>query len=157
MYTIVIGIGNPWASDDGVGVEVVRRLQARLDAEPQQRRPPVRLLARTQPDLDLLEELAGCRRLVVVDAVASGAPPGSLHHLVWQPDRVAGRGLERASSHGFGLGDWLLMADALGRLPSEVEVWGIEVARTEPGPGLSPAVAAALPGLVNTLRASLSP
>ena len=33
MTTLVVGIGNPWASDDGVGPEVVRRVQARWQEE----------------------------------------------------------------------------------------------------------------------------
>jgi Ni,Fe-hydrogenase maturation factor len=43
----------------------------------------------------------------------------------------------------------------MGRLPSQVIFWGVEVASTAPGEGLSPAVAAALPIVVGRLRREL--
>jgi hydrogenase maturation protease len=155
MTILVAGIGNPWASDDGVGGEVVRRLQERLAAEPAEARPVVKLLILGQPDVALIDAMGDCERLIVVDAVRSGAPPGTLHHVAWAPGSVEERGVARASSHGLGVREVLELATAMGRLPARVELWGVEIASTEPDQGLSPAVADALPGLVEGLLGAL--
>lgn len=151
MTILIAGIGNPWASDDGIGGEVVRRLQERLATEPLAGRPAVRLLALTQPDVALIDAMGDCERLLVVDAVRSAAPPGTLHRVTWTPGSVEDRSVARASSHGLGVREVLELAAAMDRLPAHVELWGIEIASTGPGQGLSPAVAAALPALVEGL------
>jgi hydrogenase maturation protease len=150
MPTLVAGIGNPWASDDGVGQEVVRRLEAlaqTLDSD----LVPARFVTMAQPNTALLDALGGYDTAIVVDAVTSGAAPGTMHRLQWQPGVLMGRGAERTSSHGFGVGELLDLAAALERLPAKVVLWGIEIGTREPGQGLSPAVAAAVPVLVENL------
>lgn len=149
MRVLVAGIGNPWASDDGVGPEVVRRVQARWTDWPGA--PVVAFLALSQPDVALLDALAGCDGLVVVDAIFSGAVPGALTRISWQPGALASRGVERASSHGFGVGELLELAARLGRAPVHVELWGVEAASTAPGEGLSPAVAARVDDIAEQL------
>jgi hydrogenase maturation protease len=155
MTILIAGIGNPWASDDGVGGEVVRRLQERLAAKPLAARPAVRLLALPRPDVALIDAIGDCERLIVVDAVRSGAPPGTLHRVAWAPGSVEDRGVARASSHGLGVREVLELAAAMDKLPARVELWGVEIVSTEPGQGLSPAVTAALPGLVERLLSAL--
>ena len=150
MRLCVVGIGNRWASDDGVGPEVVRRLQ---DEVPPDR--PVTFATLPQADLALLELMDRCDRLILVDAVVSGAPPGTVHRERWRPGLLEGRGVERASSHGLGLREVLALAASLGRLPAQVGLWGVEIVSTAPGEGLSPAVAAALPAIVARLRREL--
>lgn len=153
MTILVVGIGNPWASDDGVGGEAVRCLRDRLAMTPAAGRPAARLLALRQPDASLLDALGDCERLIVVDAVRSGAPPGTRHRVAWTPGCVEERGVARASSHGLGVRDLLELAAAMGRLPAHVELWGVEIASTQPGQGLTPEVARALPALVESLLA----
>ena len=152
MTLLVLGIGNPWAADDGVGPEVVRRLQVGWQEEGGDS-ALVEFQTLSQPDLGLLDALAECDALIVVDAVVSGAAPGTVHREVWQPGAVDSRGVERASSHGFGVRELLEMAAALGRLPARVELWGIEIESTEPGEGFSAAVGEAIPGVVEQLLA----
>jgi hydrogenase maturation protease len=158
----VVGIGNPWASDDAVGPEVVRQLAAAFEPASNQESttvaplPDVVFLTVPQPNLELLDVLERCDLLLVVDAVASGAPPGHLHRQPWQPGGLEARGLERASSHGFGVREILDLAASLGRRLPAIVLWGIEVAVTKPGQSLSPAVAAALPQLVEDLGCELN-
>ena len=164
MTTLILGIGNEWASDDGVGPEVVRRLQDRMKdpgggiPDPggipetggvQAAAVDFRILA--QPDLSLLDLLAGYTDLLVVDAVVSGSPPGTVHRQQWQPGALESRGLQRASSHGFGVRELLEMGAVLGKLPARVEFVGIEITSTEPGRGLSPEVEGAVDGVVEEL------
>ncbi len=153
--TLLLGIGNAWASDDGVGPEVVRRVQAwweGLEGLERNATGEVGFVIMAQPDLSLIDLMADCDRLIVVDGVMSGARPGTLHRQVWEAGMLGGKGVERASSHGFGVKELLEMARALGKLPARVELWGVEIASTAPGRGLSPEVAGAVDDVVRALE-----
>ena len=74
--TLVLGIGNLIMTDDGVGVKVIHLLQERYSFP-----GTVALLDGGTLGLDLLPHLEGVKRLVVVDAVETGGPPGTLVRL----------------------------------------------------------------------------
>ncbi|HEY52889.1 MAG TPA: hydrogenase maturation protease [Caldilineae bacterium] len=151
MTTLILGIGNEWASDDGVGPEVVRRLQGRWQKEGREPDREVEFSILAQPDLSLLDRIAGYSDLIVVDAVVGGQPPGTIHRETWEPGMLVERGVQRASSHGFGVHELLEMAAVMGKLPPRVQLIGIEIASTEPGQGLSATVAQAVEGVMEEL------
>lgn len=164
MRTVVVGIGNSWASDDRVGVEIVRRLQA-ISPPPAVPDNGEAALGQTkrlsyviveQATIDLLDIMTVCDRLIIVDAVISGAPPGTIHQVTWQPNKLASPDMARTSSHGFGIHQVLELASVLKRLPPQVLLWGVEVASTKPGLRLSPDVAAAVPTIVAQIKAMLA-
>jgi hydrogenase maturation protease len=80
---------------------------------------------------------------LVVDAVRSGAAPGTLHRFDTS-ERPLPERLFRSSTHSFGVGEAVELARALGRLPRTVIVYGIEGAAFEAGEGLSSEVALAV-------------
>ncbi len=149
MRICVIGLGNDWASDDGVGPEVVRRLRTRAQKPGQAL--PIEFIILPQADPSLLDVFDRCDIAILVDAVVSGASPGTVYCEEWQPGALASRGIERTSSHGLGVRELLDLAAALDRLPRRVLLWGIEVVSTEPGRELSDPVAAQVPALVERL------
>ena len=130
---MVIGIGNPSRRDDGVGVLVAQRLAPRAP-----RGVDVRTCA--GGGLELIEAWEGAELAVVVDAVASGAPPGTVHRLDAGarplPARLRGAG----STHDLGLRETVELARAVERLPPRLLVIGIEGADFSHGPALSPPV-----------------
>jgi hydrogenase maturation protease len=139
MSTVVIGLGNELCADDAVGLQVARRIPGAIEGG--------------CPGLGLLDLIAGHAKAVLVDAVVSGAPPGTIHRftLADLPDRK----LLPQSLHGVNAVDAL----ALGRvaapeaLPAEVIIIGVEIAdRTPYREGLSPAVAVAVPLAVEAVR-----
>jgi len=146
---LVVGCGNPDAGDDAVGVVAVRRARARLD-ELQHVRVVEAAIA---PDLvDLLTETDAA---VLVDAVkdpSGGRPPGTLVRAEAGPDGLPVDVGSSLSSHGFGVGDAVALAAALGRGPAIVFL-GVEVAETSVGAPGSTAVNAAIPGLVRAVLA----
>ena len=137
---IVIGVGNAWRGDDGCGLAVARRVAAAGASAAEHEGDGVRLL----------ELWAGSPRAVVVDAAASGAPPGTVHHFdaIAAPLPVAAL---RSSSHAFGVSDAIELARALGRLPDRLEVYGIEGSSFAAGARLTPAVATAVDNLAALL------
>ena len=94
--------------------------------------------------------------LVVVDAVATGALPGTLHR-VDAGDGLLPRDLRLASTHAMGVADALELGRALGRAPGRVVVLGVEGARFGMGDEMTPEVAGALAGLVTAALAELEP
>ncbi|HMP03432.1 MAG TPA: hydrogenase maturation protease [Gemmatales bacterium] len=128
---------------DGLGWRVVARLQERLGSN-----ADVAANALAGP-AGLLDMLDGTGTLVIVDAVQSGAPVGTLHRWRWPgPEFVQWGG---TSTHGLGLMEVLPLAATLGLLPPVVEVWGVEVA-AEPVP--KAVAAAAEVALVEELLAT---
>ena len=141
----IIGVGNPLMADDGLGIVAAERLAA-LDWP-----EGVEVLDGGTGGLTLLDLLAGARGVILLDAVAMGAAPGTLR-------RFTGAELERLpaeapglSLHGSGLAEVLALARELGQLPPLL-LYGVEPARVELGLGLSPAVAAALEDLLVAVR-----
>lgn len=148
MKICVVGIGKSWATDDGVGPIIVRRLASYFEDVPPAAGIELTFTTSPEPAVDLLHLMDACDILIIIDAVRSGAPPGTIHRQVWLPGLLESRGVERASSHGLGVREILALAGELDRLPEQVLLWGIEVVSTEPGQRLSPRVAAALDDVV---------
>jgi hydrogenase maturation protease len=144
MRLRVIGLGSPHG-DDAVGLEVVRRLAA--EALP----AGASVVACDRPGLDLLEALEGADAAVLVDAVRSGASPGTVCEL--GPEGLS-RG-RTTSSHALGVAHALALSATLGRLPRRLRVVAIELDAAD-GDGLSPAVRAALPSACVFVRCALA-
>jgi hydrogenase maturation protease len=144
----LIGVGNRWRGDDAAGLVVAARVRARLP------RGIAVIEDRGEP-LELIEACEGAQAAWLVDAVCSGAPPGTLHRFD-AGERALPAGLFRVSTHRFGLADALELARALGRLPPRVVVYGIEGSRFAPGRPMSPAVAAAAERLAGVLTTEMA-
>jgi hydrogenase maturation protease len=91
----------------------------------------------------LIDAWEGADSAVVIDAVASGAEPGTLHRFDASAEAVPTR-FFRSSTHAFGVGEAIELARALGKLPRRVVVYGVEGGEFAAGGQLSPSVAAAV-------------
>jgi hydrogenase maturation protease len=146
---LVVGVGHPDRGDDAVGWLVAERLRERLADLPE-----VTVVAASADPAALLTEPRwdGATPLVLVDAVVTGAPPGT----------VEVRGAEQplpsprsSGTHDLGLVATLQLARALGRLPPDLTIVGIEGARFGLGDLPSPAVIAAAERVAAALEAEL--
>ena len=144
--TVVLGVGNLLLGDDGVGVHVADRLaEGGLG-------PEVRIMDGGTLGLDLLPELDGVRRLVIVDAVDHRMPAGTVG--TWRGEDVVRIFSRPLSVHQVGVDALLGTMRLVGTLPPEVVVVGVQPADLEPGIGLSEPVAAAVPALIRLVRAA---
>ncbi|MFR9800348.1 hydrogenase maturation protease [Streptomyces sp. MS06] len=136
----VVGVGNDFRHDDGVGWAVVDRLRQRAGVRPL---PPGTVLATCDGDPGRLIGLwEGAGLAVVVDAAhAHPGTPGRVHRLALDAGSV-GPPRATTSSHGLGLGEAVELAGVLGLLPGHLVVYAVEGADGSFGRGLSPAVAA---------------
>jgi len=126
---LILGCGNPDRSDDAAGLLVARRLRD-LGIDAHEHRGE---------SLALVEEWTGGEEVILVDAIMSGAPCGSVR--VWDAsrDRLP-PDLFPCSTHALGVAEAVELARALGRLPARLTIYGIEAARFEPGGAVSPEV-----------------
>ncbi len=146
MAVIVVGLGNPILGDDGVGIQVVRALAARLAP-----RPDLTLTEASVGGLRLMELLVGYERALIVDAIHTGrAVEGTVHEFpvdalrAWCPTRHS------ASAHDMDLLTALAVGRQLGLpLPAEVHIVAVEIRPVDAfDERLSPRVAAAVPQAV---------
>jgi hydrogenase maturation protease len=144
---MVLGLGNLLLSDDGLGIHAIHHLQK----DP---RVPggITLLDGGTQGLSLMPHLAGCSRLLVIDAVDVGEAPGTLV-------RFEGRALDglpgKASVHQLGFADLMVAMKLLGGAPAQVVVLGVQPLSTDWGVELTPPVQITLPALLDAAVAQL--
>lgn len=136
----IIGCGKLNRGDDAAGLLVSRRL----------RELGVDALDQTGEGLQLMESWRGRDAVIVVDAVVTGAPPGTV--TVWdaveqpQIDEVF-----RCSTHHFGIGEAVMLASVLNRMPRRLLVYGIEGRQFDLGSAPSCEVNSAVESLARQL------
>ena len=148
---VVIGVGNEFRRDDGIGPEVVSRLRGRTP-------DGVRLVTSDGEPTRMIEAWNGASLAVVIDAVLTIPPspfPGRLRRIV--VDRALGAEARPVSSHGLSLGESIALAQALDRMPERLIVHAVEAADVGFGVGLTPAVAAAADALTAAVLRDLRP
>ncbi len=125
---LIIGCGNRRRSDDGAGILVAERLRnLGIPAE-----------TRSGEAADLIEAWRGADDVIVVDAVVTGAPVGTVQ--AWDARQPLASASKAASTHGFGVAEAIGLAQVLQCLPARLQVYGIEGQRFEPGIEISPEV-----------------
>lgn len=147
MTALVIGIGNRERGDDGAGPFVVACLG-------QRRLPGITTLCLQGDPAELLAAWEGQQQVVIVDACASGAAPGTVHCFNAATTPLP-EGFGAVSTHGFGLGAAVELARAMGCLPPMLTVYGIEAASFDAGAPLSQPVKAAAETLAQKITHSI--
>jgi hydrogenase maturation protease len=138
--TVVLGLGNRYLRDDGVGIAVARELQRRNMGE------GVLVRAHQTFDLWLLSEYSGASQLIIIDAATSGSSPGTVTEYEVAPrpgplDSLPGL-------HSLKLHDLIDFASRTGLLSCPLTVIGVEPKDCGVGEGLSPEVERAVPRVV---------
>ncbi|HVQ94990.1 MAG TPA: hydrogenase maturation protease [Mycobacteriales bacterium] len=140
--TLVVGVGTE-RGDDAAGLLVVRRLRAAGAGA---------ATAELAGDLTALLELwRPDDRVALVDAVRTGAAPGTVH-ILDVTTRPLPASIATASTHAISLGDAVELARVLDRLPARIVVYGIEGTCWTDGRPPTGAVAAAVDRVVAELR-----
>lgn len=153
--TLVLGVGNPILTDDGVGVRVAGLVAAALAGRAVER---VDVASASAGGLALMEALLGYRRAILIDALVwPGEPPGALHRLTLDDLRSARPTEHSTSSHDTSLVAALELGRQIGLpLPGEVVVYAVAVENVvDFGDEPTPAVAAAIPQAAAAVLAEL--
>lgn len=151
MKTLVLGLGNPILTDDGVGVRVVQEVATR---HPQNN---VTFAEASVGGLRLLEIIAGYKRIIMVDAIqTSNGKPGDIYRLHPSDFHAS---LHSGSTHDLSLPDALALGRSLGMTLPEDEAFVIIAIEAEDvltfGEECTPAIAAVIPRAVETVLIEL--
>ena len=117
MKTLVLGLGNPILTDDGVGVLVAEEVRARLPED-----TPIDITEVSVGGLTLMETMIGYDRVILVDAFQrlDGCSPGKIHKM--SLDDL------RASPHDASLVTAIETGHRMGlQLPQDITIFAIEV------------------------------
>ncbi len=139
---VLIGLGNPFRRDDGIGPALITALEPQVQAY-------VTLVTATRDPTLLLEAWADADLAVVVDAaVRKPSTPGRIHRY---PSGLPTDAPVAGNSHGLGVSDAIRLATVLNRAPRRLVLFAVEAADTSVGHGLSTAVEAAIPMLTMSI------
>ena len=120
MKVLILGIGNPLRTDDGVGIHVVESLRNenlghKID------------IKEGLSGLDILGAIAGYERVIIVDAIKSGGDPGTIHRLSLE-DLHAQHTLHAFSTHDVDIPTMLKLGMELypGKIPGDIVIIAVE-------------------------------
>ena len=116
---LVLGLGNDLLGDDAVGLHVARAVRERLAGI-----AGCAVRETIEMGLALLDEIAGCEHLLLVDSIETGAAPGHVHEF----DAASLSPLRTATPHFVGIAETLALGRVLGlSMPRDVRIFAIEV------------------------------
>src|SRR5690242_13784878 len=140
--TVVLGVGNPLMTDDGLGLAAIAALEAHWEFK-----PAVEFVDGGTWGMRLLPTIEDAERLLIIDAIDKGAPPGTLVEL--RRSELPLLFSAKVSPHQVDLREVITLATLKGTLPPVVAAIGLQPARIRMGTSLSPLLEARLNGLVN--------
>ena len=149
LKTLIIGLGNPILSDDGVGVRVAEEVQKRLPSD-----APVDVTEVSVGGLTLMESMIGYNRVILIDAIQSAENnPGIIRRLTLEDLKEVSPTQHSASPHDTSLITALEMGHHMGLdLPDSIIIFAIEVENVlDFSEQLTPAVAAAIPEVTSAV------
>jgi hydrogenase maturation protease len=138
MKTLVVGIGSTIRRDDGIGVRAARQFKERCSS------PHVDVIELGTAGFSLLDFVDGYDRLILLDAIITGSPPGTVHEL--KEEDVA-KTVHLGVGHEADLPTSLHLGKQLtGRMPRQVVVIAVEADDIQTfSEQLSPKVQEAIP------------
>jgi hydrogenase maturation protease len=118
MSTLVLGIGNPILSDDGVGIEVARLLREQV--------PGITVEETNEAAIALIDLIVGYDRLIIIDSIKTGqGKPGELYKLTLED---LGSNMDFSSLHGMDIATAFEVGESLGcPMPRSVSIYAVEV------------------------------
>ena len=126
---LVVGIGNEYRGDDGIGVVIARKIREKCPSS-------VCVKEESGEGAALMEAWRGYESVILVDAVSSGSPPGTIVTIDAGKKKVPAK-LFHSSTHAFGIAEAVELARAMAMLPPRLWIFGIEGAAFSAGIGMS--------------------
>jgi hydrogenase maturation protease len=146
--TVVIGLGNLYMKDDGLGLRVAEELKKMNLGE------AVSVQQRPEMDLAVIGELQDASKVIIVDAVKGGMKPGTISKYTLTPRKEEIAALP--GLHSMKLSDLLDIAMSSGVLTCPVVIVGVEPKDDSLGTELSSEVQSALPKVIEAVVGELS-
>lgn len=144
----VLGVGNTLLQDEGFGVRVIEEMTRRFSFPDH-----VQVLDGGTLGMELLRFLKGTEKLIIVDAIAGGEPPGTVY--CFKDDQVKAYFKEKVSAHELGIQDVLAVLEVLEEPISEMVVIGVQPLSLDVSLELTPEVASRMDEVIEQVMAQL--
>ena len=118
MNTLILGMGNPILTDDGVGIRIAQRLK--------EENAKLKVIETSEAGITLLDLIAGYDKLIIIDSIKTEkGKPGDLYKLELEDLKPS---KDFSSSHGIGIATAFELGQRLGyRLPKFVSIYAVEI------------------------------
>jgi len=118
MNTLILGIGNPILTDDGVGIKIARKIK--------EGNPELEVIETSEAGIALLDLITGYDKLVIIDSIKTGQEkPGEVYKLRLEDLKPA---VDSASSHGVDIATAFELGRGLGyRMPKYISLYAVEI------------------------------
>ena len=118
MNTLILGIGNPILTDDGVGIKIAQKLE--------EEKPGLEIEETNEAAIALLDLIMGYDKLIIIDSIKTGqGKPGELYKLNLEDFKP---NMNFSSSHGMDIATAFEVGESLGcRMPQSVSIYAVEI------------------------------
>jgi len=148
--TVLIGLGNPFMSDDGIGVHIVERLSVRAADF-----PDADFLDLGSASMDVLHALVGRDRAFLIDCAYMGEPPGTMRRFI-PVEVISEKERTGLTIHESDVLAMLKLSQELGELPETTVIFAIQPDIVESGDRLSTTLASKLEEYIRVIVGELS-
>ncbi|MGD0597461.1 MAG: hydrogenase maturation protease [Sedimentisphaerales bacterium] len=147
---VVIGLGNPLLSDEGIGVHLIRKL-----SEHQDKFPSVEFIDAGTGGMNVLHLIANRKKAVIIDCVKTGKKPGTIKQ--FEPaDVQTTKKMTHFSLHEADILRIIELSRQLGECPDQIVIFGIEPESLELGQSLSRTLTNKIDLYMDTISKSFS-
>lgn len=146
---LVIGVGNLYRGDDAVGRIVAQGLKGEAT-------DCVNIIEKGGDGASLMECWESADAVILIDAVHSGALPGTIHRFDAHAQPISASYFHY-SSHAFGVAEAVELSRVLNQLPPRFIIYGIEGKCFEPGDVLTEEVAKAVQDVLEQIQKDIAP
>jgi hydrogenase maturation protease len=133
--TVVIGLGNPLMSDEGIGIHLIRKL-----SQYQDKFPSVEFIDAGTGGMNVLHLIANRKKAVIIDCAKMGKKPGTIER--FEPaDVQTTKKMMHFSLHEADILQIINLSGQLGECPDQIVIFGIEPESLEMGQKLGKTLA----------------
>lgn len=118
MDTLILGIGNPILTDDGVGIKVAQKLK--------EEKAELTVTETNEAGIALLDLIVGYNKLIIIDSIKTEErEPGDLYKLELGDLKPV---KDYSSSHGIGIATAFELGQKMGyNLPKLVSIYAVNI------------------------------
>ncbi len=118
MNTLILGVGNPILTDDGVGIKIARKLK--------ERNPELEVTETSEAGIALLDLIVGYDKLIIIDSIRTEkGKPGELYKLGLEALKPTAN---LSSSHSIDIATAYEIGRGLGyKMPEHISIYAVEI------------------------------
>ena len=145
MKTLILGIGNPILTDDGVGIKIAQQIK--------ENNPEADVVETSEVGLALLELIAGYDKIIIIDSIKTEQGEiGALYKLGLEDLKYP---MNFASSHGIDIPTAVELGQKMGyRIPECICLYAVEIKDNSTfGEECTPEIEARIPLIAHQIMA----